>query len=52
MVENQEKNIVNKVVIVTGGSRGIGAEVVRTLAKNGYIVILNYNKSIKMWKTN
>ena len=45
MVENQGKNIVNKVVIVTGGSRGIGAEVVRTLAKNGYIVILNYNKS-------
>ncbi len=45
MVENQEKNIVNKVVIVTGGSRGIGAEIVRTLARNGYLVILNYNKS-------
>ena len=45
MVENQEKNIVNKVIVVTGGSRGIGAEIVRTLAKEGYIIILNYNKS-------
>lgn len=45
MVENQEKNIVNKVIIVTGGSRGIGAEIVKVLAKEGYIVILNYNKS-------
>lgn len=45
MVENQGKNIVNKVVVVTGSSRGIGAEIVRTLARNGYIVILNYNKS-------
>ena len=45
MVENQKKNIVNKVIIVTGGSRGIGAEIVKTLAKEGYTVILNYNKS-------
>lgn len=45
MVENQEKNIVSKVVVVTGGSRGIGAEIVKHLAKLGYIVILNYNKS-------
>ena len=29
MVENQEKNIVNKVIVVTGGSRGIGAEIVK-----------------------
>lgn len=34
-----------KVVIVTGGSRGIGAETVKYLAKNNYKVILNYNKS-------
>ena len=45
MVENQEKNIVNKVVIVTGGSRGIGAEIVKQMARLGYTVILNYNNS-------
>ena len=45
MEENQEKNIVNKVVVVTGGSRGIGAEIVKFLAKLGYKVVLNYNKS-------
>ena len=45
MVENQEKNIVNKVVIVTGGSRGIGASIVKYLARKGYTVILDYNKS-------
>ena len=45
MVENQEKSIVNKVVLVTGGSRGIGAAIVNHLAKLGYTVILNYNKS-------
>ena len=45
MEEKQERNIVNKVVVVTGGSRGIGAEIVKFLAKLGYKVILNYNKS-------
>ena len=45
MVENQEKNIVNKVIVVTGSSRGIGAEIVKLLAKSGHTVILNYNKS-------
>lgn len=45
MVENQEKNIVNKIIVVTGGSRGIGAEIVKVLAKSGNNVILNYNKS-------
>ena len=34
-----------KTVIVTGGSRGIGAEVVKELARSGYYVILNYFKS-------
>ena len=34
-----------KVILVTGGSRGIGADIVKTLAKDGYQVILNYNKS-------
>lgn len=35
----------NKVVLITGGSRGIGAGIVKYLAMNGYKVILNYNKS-------
>lgn len=34
-----------KVAIVTGGTRGIGAEIVRTLAKQGADVALNYRKS-------
>lgn len=35
----------NKVILVTGGSRGIGANIVQELAKQGHIVIMNYNKS-------
>lgn len=35
----------NKVILVTGGSRGIGANVVQELSKQGYTVIMNYNKS-------
>lgn len=35
----------NKVIIVTGGSRGIGANIVKSLAKDCDKVILNYNKS-------
>lgn len=34
-----------KTVIVTGGSRGIGAAAVKELAKNNYNVVLNYNNS-------
>lgn len=34
-----------KTVIVTGGSRGIGKEIAISLAKEGFNVILNYNKS-------
>ena len=34
-----------KTVIVTGGSRGIGAAIVSGLAKSGYQVVLNYYKS-------
>ena len=37
----------NKVVIVTGASKGIGKETAKGLAKKGYQVIANYNKSEK-----
>ena len=42
MEENKE---INKTIIVTGGSRGIGAEIVKQLATNNYNVVLNYNNS-------
>ena len=35
----------NKIVIVTGASRGIGKEIAKRLAKKGYTIIANYNKS-------
>lgn len=34
-----------KTIIVTGGSRGIGSALVENFAKDGYNVVLNYNKS-------
>jgi 3-oxoacyl-[acyl-carrier protein] reductase len=37
----------NMNVIVTGGSRGIGKCLVENLARDGYNVLLNYNKSEK-----
>jgi len=39
-----------KTVIVTGGSRGIGATIVNLLAKENYNVVLNYNKSEEIAK--
>jgi 3-oxoacyl-[acyl-carrier protein] reductase len=40
----------DKVAIVTGGTRGIGRAIVEKLAKNGYKVVLDYNKSIELAK--
>jgi len=39
-----------KTIIVTGGSRGIGAAIVNLLARDGYNIVLNYNKSEKIAK--
>lgn len=36
-----------KTVLVTGSSRGIGKCIAENLAKDGYNVVLNYNKSVK-----
>ena len=35
-------NVTNKIVIVTGSSKGIGAAIARTLAKAGASVVVNY----------
>ena len=43
-------NNISKVAIVTGGSKGIGAAIVKTLAENGYNVVLNYNSSYQLAK--
>ncbi len=40
----------NKTAIVTGGSRGIGAAIVEMLVKEGYNVVINYNKSEEIAK--
>lgn len=39
-----------KTVLITGGSRGIGKCIAENLAKEGYNVVLNYNKSEKQAK--
>ena len=35
----------DKVAIVTGGSRGIGASIALELAKNGVKIVINYNSN-------
>lgn len=35
----------SKTILVTGGSRGIGKDIAISLARDGYNVVLNYNKS-------
>ena len=37
----------NKVVLITGASRGIGAATAKEFAKNNYNVVINYNYSLK-----
>ena len=40
----------SKVVLVTGSSKGLGSEIIKKYAKNGYNVVINYNKD-KLYKT-
>ena len=42
---NDVKPLIGKVAVVTGGSRGIGAEIAKVLARNGALVAINYQSS-------
>ncbi len=39
-----------KLVLITGASRGIGAEIARVFSQNNYFVAVNYNKSFEKAK--
>ncbi len=43
--KNTLQNNMKNIVLVTGGSRGIGKEICKTLAFSGYTVAINYNNS-------
>jgi 3-oxoacyl-[acyl-carrier protein] reductase len=40
--ENDMTGLTNKVAIITGGSRGIGAAIVERFARDGFTVVINY----------
>jgi 3-oxoacyl-[acyl-carrier protein] reductase len=44
-VKNKMNRLADKVAIVTGGSRGIGAAISKRLAKDGATVVVNYSRS-------
>lgn len=48
LVQNEEvASLKGKVVIVTGSSKGIGAQIAKEVAKQGANVVVNYNSSAK-----
>jgi 3-oxoacyl-[acyl-carrier protein] reductase len=42
MTSSSARSLVDRVAIVTGGSRGVGQAVVRRLARGGFAVVVNY----------